>query len=158
MKNEEFEYVGFWPRVGATLLDTILLFAVMWPLLTFIYGWEYWTSTEWVVGRAEIVINWALPAILAIGFWRVKQATPGKMAVSARIIDARTGRPASTKRLLVRYIAYYVSFIPLGLGVIWVAFDARRQGWHDKIAGTVVVRKKNHGPAPVTFEETSPSR
>jgi uncharacterized RDD family membrane protein YckC len=37
------------------------------------------------------------------------------------------------------------------LGIIWVAFDPRKQGWHDKLAGTVVVRPKNRGPVPVKF-------
>ncbi|MGZ8994756.1 MAG: RDD family protein, partial [Burkholderiaceae bacterium] len=51
-----------------------------------------------------------------------------------------------------RYFGYYVSTIPLLIGLIWVAFDSRKQGWHDKLAGTVVVRPKNHGAVPVTFE------
>jgi uncharacterized RDD family membrane protein YckC len=41
----------------------------------------------------------------------------------------------------------------LGLGLIWVAFDPKKQGWHDKLAGTVVIRSKNRGPEPVKFEK-----
>ena len=41
-----------------------------------------------------------------------------------------------------RYLAYFVSTIPLALGLIWVAFDKRKQEWHDKLAGTVVIRTK----------------
>jgi uncharacterized RDD family membrane protein YckC len=62
------------------------------------------------------------------------------MAVGARIVDARTGGRPSTGQLIGRYFAYYVSILPLMLGFIWVAFDARKQGWHDKLANTVVVR------------------
>jgi uncharacterized RDD family membrane protein YckC len=74
------------------------------------------------------------------------------MAISARIVDARTGAPASTRQLVIRYLGYYVSTIPLGLGLLWVAFDPRKQGWHDKMAGTVVVRPSHRGPVPVKFQ------
>lgn len=73
------------------------------------------------------------------------------MAVSAKIVDAKTGNAASTGQLIGRYLAYYLSLVPFCLGFIWVAFDKRKQGWHDKLAGTVVVRKKNRNPKPVTF-------
>ena len=83
-----------------------------------------------------------LPAVAVILFWIYRQATPGKMAVSARIVDSRTGGRPSTGQLIGRYFAYYVSILPLMAGIIWVAFDARKQGWHDKLANTVVVRTK----------------
>jgi uncharacterized RDD family membrane protein YckC len=85
-------------------------------------------------------------------FWMYRQATPGKMAIGARIVDARTGRPPGTKQLVGRYLGYYVSTIPFCLGLIWVAFDPRKQGWHDKLAGTVVVRPRVRGPEAVRFE------
>jgi uncharacterized RDD family membrane protein YckC len=40
----------------------------------------------------------------------------------------------------LRYAGYFVALLPVGLGILWVAFDARKQGWHDKLAKTVVVR------------------
>jgi uncharacterized RDD family membrane protein YckC len=64
------------------------------------------------------------------------------MAFSARIVDAATGERPSNGQLVGRYFAYFVSTIPMGLGLIWVAFDKRKQGWHDKLAGTVVIRLK----------------
>ena len=78
--------------------------------------------------------------ILVILFWAKKQATPGKMAVSARIVDAETGGKPSKKQCVGRYFAYFLSAIPLGLGFLWVAFDPKKQAWHDKLAGTVVVK------------------
>ncbi|WP_413760865.1 RDD family protein [Vibrio vulnificus] len=39
-----------------------------------------------------------------------------------------------------RYFAYYISFLPLGLGVIWIVFDSKKRSWHDKLANTVVIR------------------
>jgi uncharacterized RDD family membrane protein YckC len=81
------------------------------------------------------------------------QATPGKMAISARVVDASTGNTLSVGQSVGRYLAYFVSILPLGIGLLWVAFDSRKQGWHDKLAGTVVVRSKNRGPRPVKFEK-----
>ena len=93
-------------------------------------------------GPAELLLNWVFPAIAVIVFWIYRQATPGKMIIGAKIVDANTGGPPSTGQLIGRYLGYYVSMIPLFLGMIWVAFDARKQGWHDKLAGTVVVRNR----------------
>ncbi len=91
-------------------------------------------------GPADFLLNWVLPAVAVVLFWVYRQATPGKIAIGARIVDARTGGRPSTGQLIGRYFAYYVSMLPLMLGFIWVAFDARKQGWHDKLANTVVVR------------------
>lgn len=151
MQRDELEYVGFWPRVGASVIDTILLGVIIWPILTAFYGESYWMSDSFIQGPMDFLISWIFPAVAVILFWVAKQATPGKMAISAKIVDAQTGNAASPTQLIGRYLAYYLSTIPLGLGFIWVAFDERKQGWHDKLAGTVVVRKKSRGPKPVSF-------
>jgi uncharacterized RDD family membrane protein YckC len=139
--GEGLEYVGFWPRIGAALIDTLLLLIVCLPLATAIYGVDYWRVTdEFLRGPAEFLINWVLPAIAVVLFWIYRQATPGKIAIGARIVDEKTGGKPSTRQLVIRYVGYYVSTVPLLLGLVWVAFDPRKQGWHDKMAGTVVVR------------------
>ncbi|MGH8222764.1 MAG: RDD family protein, partial [Woeseiaceae bacterium] len=112
------------------------------PLVHWIYGAEYWASTRLIQGPADFLITWVAPAIAVLLFWYYRQATPGKMAIRARIVDAKTGGKPRTGQLIGRYLAYYVSTIPLLLGFIWVGFDARKQGWHDKLAGTLVVRAK----------------
>lgn len=149
---EELEYVGFWPRVGAALIDTLLIMVICLPLVTWVYGVQYWTSEAFIQGPVDFLVNWVLPAIAVVVFWIYRQATPGKIAISARIVDARTGGKPSTRQLVVRYLGYYVSTLPLMLGILWVAFDPRKQGWHDKLAGTVVVRPRHRGPAAVRFE------
>ena len=75
-------------------------------------------------------------------FWIKFQATPGKMLIASKIVDARTGNPPTKGQYVGRYLAYFISLLPLGLGFFWVAFDKRKQGWHDKLAGTVVIRNK----------------
>lgn len=139
---QEVKYAGFWIRAGAAIIDTILIMLVTLPLLVAIYGWAYFDAgkTGIVAGPADFVISWVLPAVAVIAFWILKQATPGKMAVSTRIVDAESGNAASTGQLIGRYFAYFAATIPLGLGILWVAFDKKKQGWHDKLAGTVVVR------------------
>lgn len=142
MEREDLEYVGFWPRVGATLIDTVLVMMITVPLVTSIYGRDYWDSERILQGPADLLVNWILPAVAVILFWMYRQATPGKMAIGARVVDAATGGAPSMRQLVIRYLGYYVSTIALMLGFIWIAFDPRKQGWHDKLAGTVVVRSK----------------
>ncbi len=134
------EYVGFWKRFVAFLIDTFILLIICLPLLFAIYGREYFDSErQGVAGFWDVVINFVLPAIAAIVFWRYRGATPGKMAISAKIVSAKTLQPPSTGALVVRYFAYLVSALPLMLGFLWIAVDRKKQGFHDKIAGTVVI-------------------
>ena len=139
--DDKTEYVGFWARLLATLIDLILVLLITWPLLIAIYGWAYLDleKTGLIAGPAEFLISWVAPIFVTVALWVYKQATPGKMAVSARIADAKTGGPITLGKAIGRYFAYFVSAIPLGLGFAWIAFDGRKQGWHDKLAGTVVV-------------------
>ena len=153
MHAQEINYAGFWVRVGATLIDVVLVMLVTFPLLISIYGWAYFDSeqTRFVAGPADFLISWVFPALAVILFWHYRQATPGKMMLSLRIVDADTGANPSLGQNIGRYFAYVVSTLPLGLGLIWVAFDRRKQSWHDKLAHTVVVRSGNGRPEPVRF-------
>jgi uncharacterized RDD family membrane protein YckC len=151
MERSDLEYVGFWLRVGAAFIDTLLVAAICWPLLTAIYGSEYWSGAALIKGPADFLVSWVLPAVAIVLFWIYRQATPGKMAIKARIVDAATGNVPSTGQMIGRYFGYYVSILPLFLGLIWVAFDRRKQGWHDKLAGTVVVRPRVRSRTPVVF-------
>jgi uncharacterized RDD family membrane protein YckC len=134
------EYVGFWKRFVAFLIDCFILVILLTPLLWAIYGREYFNpAREGFAGVWDFVINVILPMIAAIIFWKTRGATPGKMAIAAKIVDAKSGAAPSTGQCIVRYFAYLVSMLPLGLGFLWIAIDRRKQAFHDKIAGTVVV-------------------
>ena len=153
MQPTDVEYAGFWIRVGAALIDTLLIVAVTFPLLLWIYGWSYFgDETGFIAGPADFLISWVAPAIAVILFWLYRQATPGKMMLSLRVVDATTGGTLSVGQSIGRYFGYYVSMIPLFIGMIWVGFDSKKQGWHDKLAGTVVIRSKARGAEPVRFE------
>ena len=148
--GEQYEYAGFWIRVGAALIDTLLILIIIGPILTTIYGGQYWLSDAFIQGFWDFVLNFVLPAIAVVVFWHFKSATPGKMALRLKIVDAKTGEKPTTSQLIIRYLCYYVSILPLCLGLIWVGIDERKQGWHDKIAGTLVLRQAARNP--VTFE------
>ena len=152
-QEQELEYAGFWVRVGASLLDTILLLMITVPLVWVLFGRQYFTHEVGVGSTVDNLITWVLPAVLVMVFWLLRSSTPGKMAIDAVIVDARTGAKPTTLQFVIRYIGYYVAGIPLFIGLIWVAFDRRKQGWHDKMAGTVVVRRRGGAHQPVHFEQ-----
>ena len=152
VNEHELEYVGFWVRVGALLIDHLLLMTIIAPIVTIYYGKSYWGGAGFgVQGPLDFILSHVFPAVVIVAFWTWKQATPGKMAVSAKIVDARTGNVPSMKQYIGRYLAYCIAMLPLLAGIIWIAFDQRKQGWHDKLAGTVVVRTANRHPQKVTF-------
>jgi uncharacterized RDD family membrane protein YckC len=140
--NEQ-EYAGFWIRVWASIIDTILMLIIIMPILFAIYGADLWVRESFVAGFWDFIFQYILPAIAVIILWIYKSATPGKMLTGLIIVDAKTGEKPSTRQFIVRYLGYYVSIIPLSLGIIWVGIDKRKQGWHDKLAGTVVIKTKS---------------
>lgn len=144
----DVQYAGFWIRVGATLIDTVLVMLIIVPLLTMTYGVDYWAFGSGGSGLVDILVNYVLPACAIVLFWIYRSATPGKMALRLTIVDADSGGKPSVRQLLIRYVGYYISTFPLLLGLIWVGFDRRKQGWHDKLANTVVIKNttRNNGP------------
>jgi len=135
-------YAGFWIRVLASIIDSVLIVLVTAPFLYSIYGPAYFGSGMLIHGTWDFLISWVFPAIAVIMFWISRSATPGKIWLHLRIVDAQTGQKPSQLQFIGRYFGYLVSTLPLMLGLLWVAFDRRKQGWHDKLAGTVVIREK----------------
>ncbi|MDB5824669.1 MAG: hypothetical protein JWR21_3373 [Herminiimonas sp.] len=138
----ELEYVGFWARAGAALVDTLLFIAIPAPLLFLLYGRDILGLGSQYSGTIDLFIAVVLPALIMLAFWTARQATPGKMLISAVLIDERTAQPPSISQHIGRFLAFFLVVIPFGLGALWIAFDRKKQGWHDKLAGTVVVRAR----------------
>jgi uncharacterized RDD family membrane protein YckC len=143
-------YVGFWARCLASLIDTIVVLCLISPLA---YVFDVDTHTDLgpnfdlsalyrETSLMSVTLNWVLPAVAILAFWFARGATPGKMVIRAEIVDAETLEPPARQKLVARYLGYYVSTLVLCLGFLWIAFDPRKQGLHDKIAGTVVIRKR----------------
>lgn len=148
MQSIEFKYASLWSRTVATAIDIFLILTLIFslPFLIFACGWDEYlylavdNASPFILGLADFLTFLGLPFIVTMLFGVCKQATPGRMAVSIKILDVKTGLPASTAKLALRYFAIIVAALPLLLGLFWIAFDKKKQGLHDKIAGTVVVK------------------
>lgn len=145
--NEQPEYVGFWLRFIAFLIDSIAAAVFIGILGTILFGASPAIDPEALLENPSAILEEVsyqaiATAVLFVGFWMYFCSTPGKMIFDAYIVDAKTLKPASNLRLIIRYIGYYVSTFLLFLGFIWIAFDKRKQGLHDKLAGTVVIKGK----------------
>ena len=121
----EVFYAGFWRRFFAYLVDGVILSIIGWIMS---YVPLYWT--DWLA----LVIS----IIYVIGFWTWRGQTPGKMFLGVKIVKT-DGSPIGIGRAILRYIGYFVSAIILLIGYLMIAWDNRKQGLHDKIAGTCVV-------------------
>jgi uncharacterized RDD family membrane protein YckC len=140
-------YGGFWIRVIAFILDAIIL-GVVTGALSPIFGQPIFQTETITAGGNQFTINYttggALSGLLGllyfVGFWSLRGQTPGQMPFRLRIVRASDGTRPDWIVALLRYVGMIISFAVILLGVIWVAFDGRKQGWHDKIAGTLVLR------------------
>lgn len=141
---EEAVYAGFWARFFASVLDSIIQLLLLIPLLYVLYGSVALSTPEIDTGISGIFVQ-LLPMIWVILFWRFKSATPGKIMMGMSIVDARTGDTPGMPKLILRYLAYVISVIPCLLGFFWIAWDKRKQGFHDMIANTVVVMNPRDG-------------
>ena len=144
MMDNELKYVGFWKRFLAALLDVFLILLIILPFLFLIYGSDFVQDSAEDASNSsfDILVNYILPAFVTILLWKYFQATPGKMVFKATIVDKITGGKPSLGQLIIRYLGYIVSMGPIGFGFIWIAFDKKKQGFHDKLANTVVVQPK----------------
>jgi len=122
------------PRALAMLLDGLWIAALVMALRVVSLAVGDWPPPAAADLLAEVIIG-----LLVLTFWAERGATPGKRAMGLMIVDARTGGRPSFARLVLRYVGYLVSALPLLLGFFWALWDPRRQCWHDKLGGTVVV-------------------
>jgi uncharacterized RDD family membrane protein YckC len=135
------DYAGFWSRAAALLIDWLIVIVIVVPIMVLGFGMH-----EVSLDPAEH--SWDLLAFVAIavtviGFWRICGATPGKIALGLKIVDAASGRRPSLGRLALRFAGYFLCAAPLYLGFLWAAVDRRKQGWHDKIARTIVINSED---------------
>jgi uncharacterized RDD family membrane protein YckC len=137
------DYAGFAQRALAFLIDWLIVVVISMPVIVLTSGADYF-SLDPLRRSGDLVIA-ALAGAAIVAFWRAYGATPGKLAVGVRIVDAQSGKRPSTGRLVVRLLCYLLSAAPLYLGFLWIAVDRRKQGWHDKIAGTVVIQETDEG-------------
>ena len=123
---------GFWVRMGALFLD-ILLVGFATSLLH-----SFGSSHMW--GDFHIVVL----AIYGAVMWKLRGTTVGGIVFDLHVVRL-DGRPLDWETAIVRALGCFLSLAVVFLGFIWIAFDDNHQAWHDKIAGTVVVRAKRGG-------------
>lgn len=130
----------------ASIIDVLILIVVIAPIELFVFGTGYLDQA--MLGDTVSIDIWVqlvLPLVLAVLFWRYASATPGLMAIGAKIADARTLTRASTGRLVARGLvlaAMAILVVPL-IALFWIPFDKKKQGLHDKIAKTVVIYEQD---------------
>lgn len=149
--NGEIRYAGFLRRFAATLIDTLILVIILTPLTYFFSGSgdypELAGKAEMAAqagdagfGWATLLINDLLPMVLVIFFWVRYRGTPGKHLMDCQVVDATTFDNLSVRQAVLRYVGYFLSLLPLGLGFFWMIRDRKRRGFHDLIAHTVVIQ------------------
>lgn len=148
---DEMVYVGFWARFIAFLIDSAIAIVIVSPLVLLLLGtvdMERFDPEDLSTLAAlllDLTLRLSIDAVVIgvaiVLFWIFRSATPGKMAISAIILRAEDGGRPRTGQLIIRYLGYFISLTPLGLGFLWIGINARKQGWHDMFGGTVVVRK-----------------
>jgi uncharacterized RDD family membrane protein YckC len=156
-------YGGFWRRSFAFLIDEVILYFV--SLILFMIGLlalgmkgdmmgRFPASPEGMTHGMGLFGLLYLAASLLAGmtyftwFHGIGGRTPGKIQVS--------GDPMTPGVAFLRWVGYLISGPVFCLGFLWVAFDGRKQGWHDKIAATIVIRERGES-ARADGEATPPS-
>jgi len=119
------EYASFWIRFGAAIIDAIAV-SVLSSILSLL---PYLSFVSWLF---ILLYYW-----LFIGF---RGQTPGKMVVGIKVVNAQGDRPGLGGAALREILGKLISTIALFIGFLWIAFDINKQGWHDKIASTYVVK------------------
>ena len=123
---------GWWTRVFAVLIDSIGLGIISGILVSILYQGDPTAGSglQTLLGVAYFCYFWS-----SYGGGQ----TLGMRALNIRVVKT-DGSQLDLVGAFLRYVGLVISIIPLFLGVIWAAFDAQKQGWHDKIAGTYVVK------------------
>ena len=139
MSEASPEYAGFWIRVAASLIDSVLVLLIVFPLLLAIYGAAYFdpARTRLIAGPADFLLSWGAPAVAVVAFWVSRQATPGKSMFQLQVIRA------SGQRLRLGDAFARNAAKEIGLSLCGLLAVSARQGssaW-DRPCGTRVVQR-----------------
>ncbi len=113
---------GFWLRMAALLIDLVLV--------GFALG---------LIGHHGADGLLLVLAGYGAVMWKLHGSTVGGIICNLKVVRL-DGRPVGWETAILRALGCFLSLLAAGLGFFWIAFDRERQAWHDKIAGTVVVR------------------
>ena len=156
-------YAGFFSRAAAYVVDRLIVFAIVFVIMLVVnYFISLFRIDQWLAARVGSTTNQIITLLLSsigitlvvsffydISFWMLSGQTPGKRFLGVRVMRA-DGERLKLRNAIWRQIGYYISTI-LYLGFIWILFDNKRQGFHDKIAGTIVTYSWPEGRMRGTF-------
>lgn len=136
------EYGGFWRRLAAYFIDAAIItlpLAALW-LVGSVAAMASLAAQS--VGSLLVVFGLVFLGVIVLPlvYYAALKTTLGKRAMGLRVVDARTGGDITTGQAIGRYFSYVLSAWVLYLGFLWIIWDERKQGFHDKLAKTVVIR------------------
>jgi uncharacterized RDD family membrane protein YckC len=158
----EDSYGGFWRRAMAFSIDKIILFFTsLFILFIGVLALSMGFLTQYrdiLPERLEqmtitFVFIYLLMTVFISMFYftyfhGAAGKTPGKMIFGLKVVQS-TGEQMTFGLAFLRWVGYIISAVVFYLGFAWILFDAKKQGWHDKIAGTVVIRVRNIVDGPL---------
>jgi uncharacterized RDD family membrane protein YckC len=147
--NPGIPYAGFWIRFGAVIIDSIIVTVAVF-LVSIVAGiligilYRYAGSGDITSAQVPLtILSYLIALVISVGYFVYGWAlgsTRGMRFFRLAVVDADTGQPIGFGRAGFRYVGYILSVLPCYIGLIWAAFDPRKQGWHDKLANSVVVQ------------------
>ncbi|MFC2070970.1 RDD family protein, partial [Chloroflexota bacterium] len=130
------EYVGFWVRFFAAFTDSIIISVILLIITSFFFiasfGYNLWFSSSPFIFPLYWIYHWL--------FTGLKGQTPGKMALGIKVVDGRGNKPGLGIAALREILGKTISTLVFCIGFLWIGGDESKQGWHDKIADTYVVK------------------
>lgn len=151
-------YASFGQRFAAMLIDNLLFGIALAPVLLLFFERPSYSESEIkeilstqgplaLINPTELLFQQAIILCLTIFFWIRFTGTPGKRLMQISLVDATSYQPLTIQQSIMRYLGYFISAMPMGMGFLWVFMDDKNQGWHDKISHTVVI-KTQRGQQP----------
>ena len=131
--DETAQYVGFWYRFGAALVDIALIAAIAVPIIIIAAG-----GFE-EPGPLHGVIALTAAFVYSVGSCWWKSRTVGLWLISAKIVDIRSGQKPRWWQFILRFFGVVLSLAPLGVGLMWEGWNRRKRGWQDYLAKTAVI-------------------
>jgi uncharacterized RDD family membrane protein YckC len=165
-----YKYAGFWRRLIAYTIDGFIITVIIF-VLAIIAGIAFFTgimsggNTSWITEMKDpeqmlsfTLWFWLFSTFINIAYFTYFHGatgrTPGKSLLGVQVVSAE-GNPISFGTAFLRSVGYMVSSFFLCMGFIWIGFDRRKQGWHDKIAGTVVlIREPQNNAAGISIPDS----
>jgi uncharacterized RDD family membrane protein YckC len=157
VNNTKLNIVGLQGRMFATIIDLFLSMLILLPFAEASFSPPPEVQNiidqlrSGVITQSEAIIlyfsiltsemapKFIISGVVVVLFWIYKSGTPGKIFLKMRIVDADTLTPPSKIKLIIRYFGYIVASIPLFIGFFSISWNKQHQGWHDKMANTIVI-------------------